>query len=672
MARTKVECDVLQFGLDLETKVLSGIPYIAQCAIVGKGDVFCGCDADDIKLWFEMVTSNCDPEKETDIRIGAHNGGKFDWWFLQDVYMMFTEMGWKVTPIVRNNVLITMQILNKTPTKKGRTKGLIKIIFMDTLLAVPGSSVAELGNMVGLSKLYPPMGENFEEGWEQDFDFSYSNEESWKYVIRDAEIVYHTMCQLWDMGYRQVTASGNTFHAYQERLTKGWKDNKIWYDLFPDLSKVKFEIVGDNGRIWLSVDDMARPGYAGGINYSLPGHYVGLIIHIDINSMYPTQMVYRPLPYGVPLYSKDKPLTNLWIRRGQVKLHLKKDMIPVYKFKYKFDCTLEGIRTSDNVIDTKEWHYLVLTNVDFEYLSKFYDIELGETQWYLSFRSKSNMFSSYVKELYQKKTEIKKRREAGEEVNEFEYAYVKVLLNSLYGRFGMSNKAEDWEFTDKLEPIIITEADGSERRSVSEIKQVKFYLPVAMFVCAWARYTLCEAVEKVIKAGGTVIHMDTDSIIFTGCTKEEVGLDYDSTQLGKWDVEGTPIEMYEGGAKRYVEIHKPLSTFKTGDKVKKFINVKCAGAPQDKELGFCIEIADDPALIMKTGQTIGDEHYCIHSQWLKDAIEDVNKKRLDKGILVMKDVTDMNTMKLARKKYDTGVRLVEVQWTIQDMMKTKS
>ena len=122
----------------------------------------------------------------------------------------------------------------------------------------------------------------------------------------------------------------------------------------------------------------------------------------------------------------------------------------------------------------------------------------------------------------------------------------------------------------------------------------------------------------------SVLHCDTDSVIYLG---EPIG-GY-GKNLGEWDLESRPDEIYEGGFKRYIEV------FNDREGLDRF-NVTCAGVPQPKRAdglpyGMWLELLDDPERIF--GGELGWPHYIIHSAWLRQMYKKAGKNPNDVGTL---------------------------------------
>ena len=205
------------------------------------------------------------------------------------------------------------------------------------------------------------------------------------------------------------------------------------------------------------------------------------------------------------------------------------------------------------------------------------------------------------------------------------------MLNAAYGRFALIPDGSTTELVlEDGEPVWKTSEEKGEPTA---------YLPYAMFVTAWARRELMDRVRLVVDTYGvdSVLHCDTDSVIYLG---EPIG-GY-GKELGMWDLESRPDEIYEGGFKRYIEV------FNDREGLDKY-NVTCAGVPQPKRAdglpyGMWIELLDDPERIF--GGELGHENYMITSDWLQDMYIDAGR-----------DWQHVNTLKLLPRRVHGGVIL---------------
>lgn len=363
--------------------------------------------------------------------------------------------------------------------------------------------------------------------------------------------------------------------------------------------------------------------------------------------MYPSVMMFDALPYGMPVRLDEPDETNypLWVVKAEFKLTVKPGMIPVYKFTRRADAELEGLVTSDPVRSCECWHRLTFTNIDIGNYSRYYDIEMKKsTAEYMGFRCAVGMFDDYLNHWYH----IKKTAPKGS----LERDDAKRMMNSCYGRFGLNPNMSNagFIFDDDLDDTVAKEYPTA-------IDGHNAYLPIAMFVTAYARRRLCDVIIRVGCAN--VIHCDTDSCKFFG-TPDMVGDLLSPTELGLWDDEGHPIVMIEGGVKRYIEFEN-YPPARMGD----FMAFTCAGMPQNMTddgvpVGMWVEILDSPMLICSDGYEFGQAHYRLKSQWLRELYA-------EHGM----DPDDVNTLRYIKANVKGGCILKGTTFKLNDNMHTR-
>lgn len=486
------------------------------------------------------------------------------------------------------------------------------IEFRDSAKKIPGS-VKSLGKSIGLPKLEPPGGEHFVAGWSTRID--YDDPEAWRYVIRDSEIVARAMQQLHDQGSTRATASGDTFASLQRYIKgeKSYKNSWMWEKLFPHLP--------------VDLDARLRKAYVGGLNISpfenhgwtvtqqspfydqvvrgdLRGHACDCITHGDVHNMYGAVMADDPLPYGLPTLTYTKPSeSSLYIAEVRIRFEIKDGKVPYYAFKSSLDYCQEGLKAGEPVEWCGEWHELSMTNIDLELLEQFYDVEHDPEYpvCYWVFKQRTGVFKEYIDYW----TEIKETSEK----DSIEYLNAKNHINMLYGRFALSYDGEvtylEWD-EDMQDWNYVSDTEINEN--------IINYLPLAIFVTAHARRRLLTHVDDL---GYDLIHSDTDSCIHKGSPSKAVTY---GDHRGTWGIDDkkkrNPIEIYEGGFKRYIEIMaRPIKSLDD-------IKVTCAGVPQHKTddevpIDMWVELLDEPSLIC-TRTILGAENYRIKSQWLRD------------------------------------------------------
>lgn len=503
--------------------------------------------------------------------------------------------------------------------------------FRDSANKMPaGTTVRQMGDIIGIPKLESPRG-NFDAGWSKDL-----TDDDFQYVIHDALIVGSMMQYIHSMGYTHATTSGDAWANMQTFYNK--KHNLNGYGQFrkhfPPLP--------------FSVDAKLRDAYFGGINVSQHiGTVYGVKSHEDVNSMYPTVMKFNELPFGKPhlgIKNPEKEGYRLWIIIADMRFTLKEGKIPILKFKHSEDTRIEGMNSiTEPVIDMKNFHRMALSNVDMMTFSDFYDMEIdADTIEYIAFDSEIGANSDYIDYYYNEKKSQPK--------GSVERLQAKLMMNSAYGRYGLSAIEESsiFYFNDEFGDFLVK----SEETIADEIGG---YLPYAIFVTAWARYRLT---RNILGCGcENVIHCDTDSVIHLG---NESPLGH-TDALGDWGIESRPSIMYEGGVKRYIEVNSEDGAIHSI----KDVSMACAGVPQKTDskgcpVGMWLELLDRPERIYETGIVLGNPHYKVESQWLRETL-------INGGY----NPDDISTMKLLPKKVKGGVILTPSTFRLHDVMQRR-
>ena len=308
------------------------------------------------------------------------------------------------------------------------------------------------------------------------------------YIKNDVVIVAKALNVIFSEGLKKMTQGSNALFDYKEILTK-----RRFEHYFPQIPP--------------DVDEDIRQAYKGGFTYLNPLYkdkevkkgYV-----IDVNSLYPYCMTAYKLPYGEPIffegkYKEDK-VYDLYIQAICVRFKLKKGKIPTIqvkndRFNFKPTEYLETSGDKDVV--------LFLTNIDLALFLENYDIIYIEYMSGWKFKSVKGLFTDYVEKWTQRKIE------ASKEGNKGQRTLAKLMLNSLYGKFATSLKAQS-----KI-PYLDNDIVKYKLSDV-ELKQ-GLYIPIGAFITSYARNltirTSMAIREYSLKKYGVdmYIYSDTDS-----------------------------------------------------------------------------------------------------------------------------------------------------------------
>ena len=334
------------------------------------------------------------------------------------------------------------------------------------------------------------------------------------YIRNDVEIMARALKIMFDENLTKMTIGSDALANYKEI-------NKNFNKYFPLLP--------------YEIDKDIRKSYKGGFTY-LNDCYkekeTGCGIVLDVNSLYPSVMMYEKLPFGDPIfyngkYEEDK-LYPLYIQTISCIFDIKDGMIPTLQIKNNMSfLPNEYVKSSDGDIVT-----LTLTNVDLELFFEHYSISELTYHSGWKFRAIKGLFSSYINHWSNKKIEAKK------ENNTALYRIAKLMLNSLYGKFGLN--------PDVRGKYPYLNEDGIVKYAFYEPEvRDSIYIPVASFITSYARKKTITTSQKIkdysIKKykKDLYVYSDTDSIhcLFEDDRELKDIIEIDDYKLGAWKLE---------------------------------------------------------------------------------------------------------------------------------------
>lgn len=377
-------------------------------------------------------------------------------------------------------------------------------------------------------------------------------EEEIDYIRNDVEIMARALEIMFNEKLTKMTIGSDALANYKEI-------NKNFKRYFPILP--------------YEIDKDIRRSYKGGFTY-LNDCYkekeTGAGIVIDVNSLYPSVMMYEKLPFGEPIffngkYENDK-LYSLYVQTISCIFDIKKDRIPTIQIKNNLSfLPNEYINSSNGDIVT-----LTLTSIDLALFFEHYNVKELTFHSGWKFKAIKGLFTEYIEYWTERKIKAKK------ENNTALYQISKLMLNSLYGKFGLN--------PDVRSKYPYLSEDGIVRYGLypAEIRE-SIYIPVASFITSYARIKTITTSQKIKdytknKYGKDYyIYSDTDSIHLLDIDENELMqfVDIDDYQLGAWKLESKFIRGKYLRQKCYIE-------FGYDEKM----NVTVAGLP--KKLGDLI------------------------------------------------------------------------------------
>lgn len=411
---------------------------------------------------------------------------------------------------------------------KRRKKGVSKVVIYDSLKKLP-FSVANIANAFHLemSKLEIDYNEYREIGHEL-------TQEEIDYIHNDVCIVAQALAVQLDQGLTKMTNGADALNYFKELIGK-----KKYRQLFPVLD--------------LEMDSSIRLAYRGGWTYCNPkiaDKDLGEGLVYDMNSMYPSMMIHRMMPYGRPEYFsgqyEDDELYPLYIQKIECRFKIKPNHLPTIQLKKNLMFAM-----NEYIEDSKEVVQMVLTNVDLKLFLEHYDI-IGGIEYIDGYKFKAcqGVFDSYIDYWMN----IKMTSEGAIK------QLAKLMLNALTGKF--ATRPDVTGKVPYLENGIVRYELGEPETREPE------YTPLSVFITAWAR-------DKIIRTAQSVYdrfcYADTDSIHITGT--DIPNIEVDDKKLNYWKLESHFTRARFIRQKTYIE------------EINGKLNVKCAGMPDSlKEL----------------------------------------------------------------------------------------
>lgn len=372
------------------------------------------------------------------------------------------------------------------------------------------------------------------------------------YIRNDVEIMARALDFMFKERLTKMTIGSDALSYYKDM-------NKNFNKYFPILP--------------YEIDMDIRKSYKGGFTY-LNDCYkekeTGRGLVLDVNSLYPSVMTGEYLPFGEPIFFTGKyeedVLYKLYIQTLTCSFELKEGKIPTIQIKNNLAFVPnEYVKSSDGDLVT-----LTLTNIDLKLFFENYNVENITYHSGWKFKALKGLFTSYITYWTEKKINAKK------EGNNVLYLISKLMLNSLYGKFGLNPNV------GSKYPYLNEEGIVKYGNYPIEIRD-SIYIPVASFITSYARNKTIRTSQAIkdytIKNYGKdyYIYSDTDSIHLLEMSKEELSsfVEIDDYKLGAWKMESTFVRGKYIRQKCYIELGED-------DK----LNVVVAGLP--KKLGNII------------------------------------------------------------------------------------
>lgn len=351
------------------------------------------------------------------------------------------------------------------------------------------------------------------------------------YIRNDVEIMARALDYMFKTDLKKMTIGGDALFDYKRMISS-------FTHYFPVLP--------------YEIDKDIRQSYRGGFTYlneCYKGATLGAGWVLDVNSLYPSVMYNELLPFGEPLffdgeYVPDK-LYPLYVQTISCSFEIKENHIPTIQLKNNANFIPTDYVTSSN----GDIVTLTLTNVDLKLFLDHYNVEYIHYHNGWKFKGIKGLFKDYIDKWTTVKIESKKTN------NLAMYRISKLMLNSLYGKFGLNPDIRS-KYPELDEKGIVT-YKFYERETREPI-----YIPIAAFITSYARNKTIRTSQSIkeysIKNYGKdyYIYSDTDSIhtLFTDTEILKQFVDIDDYRLGAWKLESQFVKGKYLRAKSYIEM----------------------------------------------------------------------------------------------------------------------
>ena len=451
--------------------------------------------------WCESKT-----RAKTRLTVFAHNGA-FDLPVL-DAFTLLPDRGWK----------ITKAIVDAPPMDISWRQDKRTIRFIDTL-NIWRMPLSALGKSVGLRKLRMPRPEEH-------------RARHLAYCRRDVKVIMRA-CIKWfaflvdnDLGGFRSTLAGQAFGSYRHRF-------------MPHTITCHSHIAALN---------LERKSYVGGRTECFKlGKHVEELYYIDVNSMYASVM-------------KDNLYPNRHIGYFH---HTKLEDAEAWRDKYAVVCDVE--------LETDYADYPLVHEGRLCFPVGKFNVALAGPEFWRAYDAghvkrinaasiydQEEIFTPFVDYFYNKRLEAK---HAGNEVTSYSY---KILLNSLYGKFGQRGRR--YEKIGECNPNIVSVEDninidtktystircfgGIVQEWVDEDESFNSFPLISSYVSSYARLILADAINLAGRLN--CYYCDTDSLVVNRQGWEALSHLVDQDRLGAWGLDRVLDTIVLHGPKDYV------------------------------------------------------------------------------------------------------------------------
>ena len=485
----------------------------------------------DVKTFWDFVESKTGIKKK--LYLFAHNA-QFDS-LIVNMFKELPDRGWNLDKsIIDANIFIVRWEKGNVGTKEQeyRDRDLRGLVCLDTLNYFK-ASLREIGEKLGFEKL--------EIDIEKSVKTKTVSEELIAYCKRDVDITEKILLEWFkflkdnNLGNFQPTIASQAFTAFRHRFMK----NSIY--------------IHDNER----AIEIERNSYKGGRNECFfIGQLKEKIFCYDFNSLYPSVMIDHEYPTNLVSCRLQNDIETL-------KSDLEKHLV-IAELTIKIDKPIVAHRKERLLFPIGKFTGTFCSPEIKILLERNCIINVGKVCCY----NGAKIFTEYVEFFYNERLKAKEKKD------KISDEMFKIMLNSLYGKFGQrlrKNELIGDADTNEISVKRIIDADdnlftqktfGGKVFLCSSSKEESYnsFPAIASFCTAYARTKLLLAIEKA--QWENVYYVDTDSLFVNEKGKENLKDLIDDKKLGYLKLEyEAPLGMIIKGCKDYIIFKKNKSGY---------------------------------------------------------------------------------------------------------------
>lgn len=363
-----------------------------------------------------------------------------------------------------------------------------------------------------------------------EIDYHYLRPVGWvmtpeerEYVKNDVQIVARALKVQLEEGMTRLTVGADSLAQYKSMMGKDFERH------FPVLTR--------------TIDAEIRRAYRGGWAYADERHrgkVVGAGQTFDVNSLYPSVMYSKVLPYGEPVfYPNGLPEVTeehpLFIACITFTAKIRDDHLPCIQIKNSSLFT-----PTEYVKEVLDPITMYCTNVDLELWKEHYDMDILAYNGAWLFKGIRGFFNDYIDHWMR----IKEESEGGKKL------IAKLHLNSLYGKFATNPDVTPKipVFDEEKDIVRLIEGPPDERNPV--------YTAMGVFITSYARdltiRTAQEHYDRFLYADTDSLHLLTSDGTNNGSKGK--ALQVHPSKLGYWKHEYDFVNGLFVRAKAYTEL----------------------------------------------------------------------------------------------------------------------